>query len=656
MKIKENRKGFLFTIAAIMLIVPLVYLIAFYGRVGETQMDDTVGKIRCDELHYYVEDVKRDTARALTVFGRRAAMLAIDDILQNESFLDTYEFKCTSECKVNCSNFEHPENGSEAAIAELIVCGTLYGNNVSSMVNHTLVKWKEKMIDEGELMDFNVNITPFAIDVVPVDSWHFAAILQNKISVSDKEGLCYYSQNVVTAVANTSIIGLEDPMYMLKNMQRKYILNCSPEAILPNNMIGCSKDAKGDDSGGGNVVFYSKIPNADKGDYCSDNADKVGGQILVIDQAFGACNQMESDCFNITKPNHFAGVVEYAKNSLNSFIGKCGITIPWISATGELDDFGPFGGGNRDLTCGTDDLEIGDCVYIINDAACTPELHYILYGYNSEGLNTSCYYVSDINETGSYNDECDPPEKYPNGPSFFDRLDGNLNLSQKYVNQSVKYFNNRLIGMESFVDLYDLYFLKNQGYDVEVNTSRSWVDYLYWQSKPGCRALGYCEMNDFAVRVDCPHAYKYELKTDCSTGGTCPVCPDGRCSIGENYVKCLSDCACTAGCPQNAGITACKTLCGGGPNCDVKFSLQVKGCSQELMDLSSAPNLNVTIESVLASWGPMTHVGLGKYNSTVFNKNKNRYINGSLLINESGCLAIYNITEADMRIMDLGDC
>ncbi|RLC76992.1 MAG: hypothetical protein DRJ03_27595, partial [Chloroflexi bacterium] len=190
----KSRRGFLFTIATIILIIPLIYLISFYSGVSETKMEDTIGRIRCDELHYFVEDVRRDMERAVTIFGRRAAVYAINEVVNTipPTFLSNYSFNCTKSCHVNCATFIHPENGSEAAIAEMVVCGTFHGENVTEMENNTLSNWIWKIIETGKEMGFDVNITPFKIKVVPRDAWHFATILENKVRISDKEGLCFY--------------------------------------------------------------------------------------------------------------------------------------------------------------------------------------------------------------------------------------------------------------------------------------------------------------------------------------------------------------------------------------------------------------------------------------------------------------------------------
>ena len=129
----DNKKGYFFTIATIILMIPLIYLISFYSHISQTQMDDTIARIRCDELHYFVEDFDRDMERAVSIFGRRAAIYTINYTIETGKGLKDYEFTCTSQCGVNCSKFHFDTNGSEAAIGELILCGTIFGNNVTYM-------------------------------------------------------------------------------------------------------------------------------------------------------------------------------------------------------------------------------------------------------------------------------------------------------------------------------------------------------------------------------------------------------------------------------------------------------------------------------------------------------------------------------------------
>ena len=84
------------------------------------------------------------------------------------------------------------------------------------------------------------------------------------------------------------------------------------------------------------------------------------------------------------------------------------------------------------------------------------------------------------------------------GPSFMDRLEGNLHLSQKYVDLS-----DNQIGLETFVNLLDLY---SSG--MEVRTNQTMVDHLYFNET---NITGF-EINGSAyvwLRIDQQHAETY---------------------------------------------------------------------------------------------------------------------------------------------------
>ncbi|MCK5139944.1 MAG: hypothetical protein KAQ85_08900, partial [Thermodesulfovibrionia bacterium] len=123
----QDRKGFFFTVMIILLIIPLILLVSFYTGTSRTKIDDSVTKMRCDKLHYFVEDIKRDSERALVIFGRRAAIYAIDQVVRTGIPLENYTFNCTGSCDVNCNEFSYGNTGAEAAIVELSLCGTLFG-------------------------------------------------------------------------------------------------------------------------------------------------------------------------------------------------------------------------------------------------------------------------------------------------------------------------------------------------------------------------------------------------------------------------------------------------------------------------------------------------------------------------------------------------
>ncbi|MCK4491665.1 MAG: hypothetical protein KAU03_03520, partial [Candidatus Altiarchaeales archaeon] len=196
MKIKKDKRGILFTIAILLLILPLALLITFYPNISKTKTADVAGKIRCNELHYFVEDITRDLERAMIIFGRRAAIYAISDVVTSGEGLYGYKFNCSADCMLdNCEELYFTETGAEAAIAELMVCGTLHGKTSPYMVNHTFPLWMDKMKNAGEDMHFTLNLTIKKLEVVPIDAWNFATISTFVVRIQDDAGICYYEDS-----------------------------------------------------------------------------------------------------------------------------------------------------------------------------------------------------------------------------------------------------------------------------------------------------------------------------------------------------------------------------------------------------------------------------------------------------------------------------
>jgi len=113
-----------------------------------------------------------------------------------------------------------------------------------------------------------------------------------------------------------------------------------------------------------------------------------------------------------------------------------------------------------------------------------------------------------------------------NAPSFFDRLDGSLNASQKYADQTEKMrnlgFEPQPIGMESFADIDEFAY-----YNVSVAYNLSWVDHYYWNQIPGyCTIINFTTHPDF--KVDDEHAMRYYIQElNCSiTAGMTSFQPD----------------------------------------------------------------------------------------------------------------------------------
>ena len=122
--------------------------------------------------------------------------------------LINYTLNCTHMCRVDCNEFSYVEVGTEAALTELILCGTFNGENITYMENHTLGEWVEKILEEGEVLHYDTNITLKDIKVIPRNAFNFATIVEMEIRVNDEGDMCFYQETPTQTISITSIIPL----------------------------------------------------------------------------------------------------------------------------------------------------------------------------------------------------------------------------------------------------------------------------------------------------------------------------------------------------------------------------------------------------------------------------------------------------------------
>ncbi len=634
----------MFSAAVLILLLPLIIFTSLYKEIPGTEMRDMAGRARCDKVHYFIEDIKSDMGRALEISTRRAMIASIEYVAEEGAGLGDYRFNCTLNCGINCSEFEYDMIGSTAALTELIICGTLHGRNNSKMKNHTFPLWYRKILNYSKRMNYQVDLEILSMELGQMDAWNIYTSPLIRWRVQDVNDMCFYEDVVDDINVNTSIIGLQDPLYPLNTNMFvwKTITNCSIN-ISTERIVGCSASNMSNGSVSGLALFYSNFTNkCDIKSHCENTPPNIlENQIFIDDSnaAFGQCVCGFDDfswCFNASSSRHFAGVIKYDPDNPSSIIHKCNVTVPWIIDTGDLDDHIPD--NPRDVSCGADaglNISNDTCSYIETDKACN--IHRVGLGLDSNQIKTDCYTVSDINE--SYNTYCSSGNQQLNGPSFLDRLDGRLYLSQKYMKQTRDKYNTSLIGIETLVDVYNLLNYSS----LWVNETSTWIDYLFWQEIEGCKATSVCEGDGYAFNLDCPHGLKYDVSTECKQTG---CCGDGSCDPREDYVNCPSDCTAPPACPSKISLKDCKTC--DGSNCNVTYNVTIQN-STGYMNLSNSPRIDVTNNSIETNSYIMQQMigqtGVYEYTVGVFNKSDD--INATVYVQELGCLIITNSTRED---------
>jgi len=201
-----DNRGYIFTLVTVIMSLLLVSLYSFYVESSEPGIESLVNRVGTDELHYFVESLKKDFGRAMGTSARKSAIYATSWIMNSSLNLTGYVMR-------NCTafNYSHYANDSQAAIAELMLCGTLEGNIVPGMVNNTLPNWTARV--ESQYRKYSAEADVINLTLAMYDPWNFAAIALVRISANNR--VAYYRNND-SIVSLVPIIGLEDPLHYLR--------------------------------------------------------------------------------------------------------------------------------------------------------------------------------------------------------------------------------------------------------------------------------------------------------------------------------------------------------------------------------------------------------------------------------------------------------
>jgi plastocyanin len=205
-------RGYVFTLTTALMIMIVLSLAFFYTRISSPEYEDSSNRMSLEELHYYVESIRKDAERTVVISGQRATAYSINHIiLTNESY-EGYRMK-------NCSEFNYTQPGVESALVELILCGTLENTAYPAdeieeyMQNNTVGWWIEKInaVDEGDRYDVSVKIKNISLALY--DPWHYVILTQWDIRVEDLSSENRYIGKDIPVTSAISITSLEDPLH-----------------------------------------------------------------------------------------------------------------------------------------------------------------------------------------------------------------------------------------------------------------------------------------------------------------------------------------------------------------------------------------------------------------------------------------------------------
>ncbi len=184
-------KGQFYSVLAIVMIIPIVmfisYYVIYYG--GETGIYKNVV---ADQMHQVEKSMENDFGKAMVTSGKRALIAGDDYVVMNGE----------------------PVEDAVNAIRELMVNGTIGGNESLLMVNNTLSNWTHKILSVP--VNFRVNLSFSGLEISPHDSFHIKASAMLNVSVSDELGIGRIERKNILYEALIPVEGAEDPLFTLK--------------------------------------------------------------------------------------------------------------------------------------------------------------------------------------------------------------------------------------------------------------------------------------------------------------------------------------------------------------------------------------------------------------------------------------------------------
>ncbi len=186
------KKGMFFTLMAISLVSFLVVtfsITAQYRYYNKMRLIET----RAGLMNSFIDSLEKDMSRALYISGFRAIVSIDNYIVTNGTFISDLD----------------------ATFDEVILNGTINGQQQILMINQTLTAWKNKIINKSRDSGLFVDINIFDIKVEQISPWvmKFSAVMN--FTLTDKYNTASWNMSNVEISSLLEVYGFEDPLYAL---------------------------------------------------------------------------------------------------------------------------------------------------------------------------------------------------------------------------------------------------------------------------------------------------------------------------------------------------------------------------------------------------------------------------------------------------------
>ncbi len=249
-------KGQVYSLITVLIVFPLMMYILFFVTSSQSARYSGLEKVVSDQIYQVERSIERDFGRASGTSCKRALLAVSGDVVENGRYV----------------------NDSVGLLTELMIDGTLNGNENFYMENNTLGDWMNAIL--GVETGFNTNLNHSYPLIENSGGIELKVTVNLSTDVSDGLGIARKSRNMEKETP-VSVEGIDDPIFPLNT--QGYIRRLVTEYPHPYYAL---KVVTGTSSGScsGEVSFDAGTPDPEK-ILVTENASGVSGFRGVIGEA-----------------------------------------------------------------------------------------------------------------------------------------------------------------------------------------------------------------------------------------------------------------------------------------------------------------------------------------------------------------------------------
>ncbi len=198
---KMGKKGFFFTVTAILFIIIIIFFATMKGSYERTRKAVVVGD-RVETMNNFMIDFEKDVKRGMEISAHRSVLALLENIqVSNGTYIDDFEKRMN----------------------ESMIKGSVNGTNSSLMEDSRISDWMSAVSAQGRKLNIDITFNSYSLSFVQRDPWHLIIIMNVSAVFDDSSGIARWNIDD-SYETDLDIAGFEDPIFTKNSEGRAALL------------------------------------------------------------------------------------------------------------------------------------------------------------------------------------------------------------------------------------------------------------------------------------------------------------------------------------------------------------------------------------------------------------------------------------------------